>query len=103
MQPLQSKADAWRAMQAYLEHVRTVLPRVELRLGISITGVVTVYSDRGGELTTTWEFTQSVFDELLEQRGIRRRLNSPDTPKKWDHNGRVGVVKSGRIGNAQSG
>ncbi len=81
VQPLKSKADAWRAMQAYLEHVRTVLPRVELRLGISITGVVTVYSDRGGEFTSTWGFTQSAFDELFEQRGIRRRLNSPDMPK----------------------
>ncbi len=103
VQPLKSKADAWRAMQAYLVHVRTVVPGAELRLKISIMGVVTVYLDRGGEFTTTWGFTQSVFDELLEQRGIRRRLNSPDTPKKWDHDGRAGVAKSGRIGNAQSG
>jgi hypothetical protein len=70
-----------QAMHEYLVHVGTVVPGVELRLKISITGVVTVNSDRGGEFTTAWGFTQSVFDELLEQRGIRRRLNSPDTPK----------------------
>ena len=71
VEPLISKAIAWRAKQAHLEHVRTMVPGAELPLGIGITGVVTVNSDCSGEFTTAWGFTQ-----LLEQRSIRRRLNS---------------------------
>jgi hypothetical protein len=46
---------------------------------VPVTGVHVVYSDRGGEFTTTFGGTRSSFDEFLQS--LVHRLNTPDTAK----------------------
>jgi len=78
-QPLRRKSDAEGAMRALMAQVRAQTPQIQQRFQLTFRGMAIVYSDRGGEFTTTNGFTKSGFDELL--KNLVHRLNTPDTPK----------------------
>jgi len=80
VQPMRLKSESLEAMEAFLLLVKARLPRIEVHLNISLCGVSIVYSDRGGEFTTTYGYTRSKFDELINKVGTRQ-LNTPDTPQ----------------------
>ncbi len=77
-QPMTRKSEAGGAMRSFLNYVRSISPQLSVKF-IHFKGVAIVYSDRGGEFTTTYGYTRSDFDELLKD--VVRRLNTPDTPE----------------------
>jgi len=84
MQPIRQKSDALGAMKSFMKLVRARSPGIQQHMrfkfaGIEVPGLNVVSSDRGGEFTTTYGFTKSRFDELLDD--IWHRLNTPDTPE----------------------
>ena len=82
--PLRRKCDAKLALQAYLALIRAQCPGIELHLrlwfkDIRVPGLSIVTSDRAGEFTSTYGYTASEFDELLQS--VVHRLNTADTPQ----------------------
>ena len=68
-------------MQQYMAHVKSLADKVEFKHNMQkgSCAICVVHSDRGGEFTTTYGFTRSIFDELL--LGLKHEFNTPDTPQ----------------------
>ena len=81
---LRQKSDAKNALCKYLVLLNSQCPGIGQHLQLSdrfkdtrVPGLSVVYTDRGGEMTTTFGYTESEFDEIL--RGFVHRLYTPDT------------------------
>ena len=86
LQPMRSKSEAAGVLRSYLALIREQCPGIEVHLRkfvkfkeIRVPGLAVVFSDRGGEFTTTFGYTQSEFDSLL--RDVVHKLNTPNTPQ----------------------
>ena len=84
LQPLRQKSEAKDVLRKYLVLLRAQCPGIEQHLQLSarfkdtrVPGLSVVYTDRGGEMTTTFGYAESEFDEILQ--GFVHRLNTPDT------------------------
>jgi hypothetical protein len=103
MQPLKKKSNAKGAMQKYLALVRSQCAGIEQRLRLTVKGkeikvpdIATVYSDRGGEFTTTFGFTRSEFGELFDRR-LAQPLHTRHA-REWHHADLAPLGKSNGVG-----
>ena len=79
LHPMRKKSEAAEIYKKFKGQINAWAPLIEAKTGYLINGIAELFTDRGGEFTTTFGATRSVFDELVMD--IKHSLNTPDTPK----------------------